>query len=350
MSRFQRYGFTLVELLVVIAVIGILVSLLMPAVNSAREAARVAQCKNNVKQLALGTALHLNAKGYYPSGGWGYFWVGDADRGSGSAQPGGWVYNILPYIEQINLHDLPMDGDPNTITQKQKDGARKMVTLPIEIVNCPTRREPITYPKPANATFIAYNSADNPAGENIAGKLDYGINAGDTWPYVGGFAGPSALPPAGQQPAMQDMTGFTGVSFAFSQVPLAAVRDGASRTYLIGEKYLNPDGYLTGSIGEDNETWCSGFNNDNFRSGAFGPMRDKAGFDASTDARYGSRHAKGFTVAMCDGSVRLLDFGIDLTLHARLANRQDGQATDLLTCGASNSGKNLAIVANALRF
>jgi prepilin-type processing-associated H-X9-DG protein len=303
-----------------------------------------------VKQLALGTALHLNAKGHYPSGGWGYFWVGDADRGSGAAQPGGWVYNILPYIEQQNLHDLPMDGDPNTITQKQKDGARTMVTRPIEIVNCPTRREPTNYPKPGNGTFIAYNSSDNPPGDNIAGKLDYGINAGDTWPYVGGFAGPTTMPAAGQLPPMQDMTGFTGVSFAFSQVPAAAVRDGTSRTYLVGEKYLMPDKYVTGNAGEDNETWCSGFNNDNFRSGAFGPMRDKPGFDASTDARYGSRHAKGFTVAMCDGSVRTMDFGIDLTVHGRLANRQDGQAADYFSASAANSAKNLVVFANAFHF
>ena len=76
-----RRGFTLVELLVVIAIIGILVALLLPAIQAAREAARRNSCKNNLKQLALGCLNHESSAGYFPSGGWGNNWVGDADRG-----------------------------------------------------------------------------------------------------------------------------------------------------------------------------------------------------------------------------------------------------------------------------
>ncbi len=99
-------AFTLVELLVVITIIGILISLLLPAVQSAREAARRLQCSNNLKQFGLAALNHEEANGFLPSSGWGWTWVGDPDRGFGARQPGGWIYNLLPYLEQETLHSL----------------------------------------------------------------------------------------------------------------------------------------------------------------------------------------------------------------------------------------------------
>src|SRR5947208_1320984 len=100
---FPRRGFTLIELLVVIAIIGVLLGLLFPAVQKVREAASRLQCANNLKQIGL--ALHNSHDTYrrFPSGGWGWAWVGMSDRGTGPDQPGSWIYNVLPHVEQGNL-------------------------------------------------------------------------------------------------------------------------------------------------------------------------------------------------------------------------------------------------------
>ena len=78
--RLHRAAFTLVELLTVVAIVGVLVALLLPAVQSAREAARRVACGNNVRQLALGCLQHHDQQGFFPSGGWGWCWTGDPDR------------------------------------------------------------------------------------------------------------------------------------------------------------------------------------------------------------------------------------------------------------------------------
>ena len=134
-------GFTLVELLVVITIIGILMALLLPAVQAAREAARRVTCKNHLYQIGRATFQHLEQQRHYPSSGWGYKWTGDPDMGFGHHQPGGWAYNLLPYLGLTNIHQIAagMPG-PTPGGQKYSELARQKAAV-IPLFHCPSRRK-----------------------------------------------------------------------------------------------------------------------------------------------------------------------------------------------------------------
>ena len=320
-------GFTLVELLVVIAIIAILVSILLPAVNAAREAARRTQCINHLKQLGLASLNHESATQRMPSGGWGWHWVGDADIGSIPNQPGGWLFAILPYMEETSFYEAAGDGDAGSMSKKQLDGAALCVASPISVINCPSRRaaEPFEF-----SWFNNRFTAKNASPATVAGRTCYAGNGGD-----GGLqhnAGPNSLD-QGMSPTHNfgiNNRVFTGVTYHRSEVTIGQIKDGTSKTYLAGEKYLNPNHYLTGGDAADNETWCTGWNNDNFRvawAGGFKPpKKDTPG--VSDGNSFGGPHVTGFMVVFCDGSVQLIDYEIEPEMHARMANRKDGLVVD----------------------
>lgn len=322
--RLQRLAFTLVELLVVIAIIGVLVALLLPAVQMAREAARRMQCQNHLKQFGLAFQNHHDTQKHLPTGGWGWSWVGDPDLGFGVNQPGGWVFNILPYCEGKTIYDIAAgkSGPP-----KATDLAR-MVQTPIKFFNCPSRRPAAVYPIPiTNDVFFNFDPIP------LGAKVDYSAISSDQAPPNDDQNGNGGKPPAPPPPVPAEFR-FTGVVYQRSTVRLSQVTDGTSNTLMVGEKQLCVQNYRTGLDGADNENLFAGFNNDttrgmnNRRTGAVGDIRFPPRVDGRTpDLRVlGSAHPGGFNGVLCDGSVRNFSYNINEDTFMRLGHRADGNA------------------------
>jgi prepilin-type N-terminal cleavage/methylation domain-containing protein len=292
-QQHARCAFTLVELLVVIAIIGVLVALLLPAVQAAREAARRTQCANHLKQLGLGAHLHVDLVGAFSHAGWGFQCVGLPNKGLGPNQPGGWMYSLLPFIEQKNLFD---NTDPVFVVQQS-----------FAVMNCPSRR-------PAKA-YIAGPSAWMPFWASTAPKVartDYAMNAGTVVMDTGGSSDPNT------PPAKQDSDGLAGRAVWYQ---MRDVTDGLSNTYLFGEKYVNPDHYTTAQDLGDNENAYIGSDRDTIRHHN-PPTRDRRGYDNSY--AFGSAHPSGFSMVYCDGSVRHMPFNVDPNVHTQILLRNDG--------------------------
>ena len=317
----QHAGFTLVELLVVIAIIAMLVALLLPAVQSAREAARRIQCGNNLKQFALGCLNHESAHGSLPSNGWGYRWVGDPDLGMGESQPGGWTFAVLPFLEESSIWNIATSGPGDKPAR-----LRQMVQTPVSLFHCPSRREAKPYPfKKSPDYFFNVSQVFEVA------RGDYACNAGtqpacvQTGPSTGQQAdsftwcGPGAS--GWSTGSMPSDWRATGVIFQRSEITMAKIRDGSSKTYLIGERYLNPDNYSTGDDFADDQCLYQGHDNDIARWMSAPPMRDRPGLVDFW--ALGSPHATGIQVAACDGSVRTVGFDVAPEIHRAFGNRSD---------------------------
>jgi prepilin-type N-terminal cleavage/methylation domain-containing protein/prepilin-type processing-associated H-X9-DG protein len=316
-------AFTLVELLVVIVIIGILIALLLPAVQAAREAARRTQCQNHLKELGLAMINHEQLHGHFAAGGWGWCWVGDADLGFGVGQPGGWLFNVLPYIEQEAVHQLGAGGSAAV----KKTAAHQLVKTTLSVMNCPSRRPTMLFPHRPSTAYSnrPYNPGINSVrcdALDLVARGDYAVNWGDVWTEV--VAGPSTLADATTYSSWPSPKACNGVFFLHTIYRPADISDGASNTYMIGEKYMNSDNYFTYDSSGDAQSMYIGCERDTSRGALTVPTQDTAGV---TDVyRFGSAHAGGFHMAFCDGSVQSIGYSIDLTTHKRLANRQDGQA------------------------
>jgi prepilin-type N-terminal cleavage/methylation domain-containing protein len=355
----SRRAFTLVELLVVIAIIGVLVALLLPAIQAAREAARRSQCTNRLKQMGLAALNHESAQKFLPTAGWGWRWTGDPDKGySALNQPGGWYYNSLEYLEQGNVRRVGSDGNPNAITAQQKNDGARRISTPLEEFMCPTRPGRPTKPYTHSVAFI--NVTLSP-GTSMVARNDYAANAGDRPPSTDANATWRSLPnewlssgPTSDATVKLDVQASFGTGAHFqvlydvgtrkasngvvgpgSTMKLTQLEDGTSKTIWVGEKHI-PAAEVDGVAGTSNEGndqgWDTAYDYDNVRWTQDTPKPDEWVYLSSPTNRwnfqvFGSAHSTGCQFVYLDGSTHTISYDVDPVVFHTLGNRADGEVT-----------------------
>jgi prepilin-type N-terminal cleavage/methylation domain-containing protein/prepilin-type processing-associated H-X9-DG protein len=321
----QSPAFTLVELLVVITIIGILIALLLPAVQSAREAARLAQCSNNLKQLGLGCLNHEAAHKFFPAGGWDWMSQGDPKYGYTWLQPGGWVYNVLPFVEQEAVHDLSLGK-----TGAEHDAAIEQMKLTWpSVFKCPSQvRPPRNMADPYSNDYAKTDYAGN------GGEIFAANNIGDPG-LVTSDANYNMLVLQGKSSFVPWIKLSNGIFYNVSETTVSDISDGTSNTYLAGEKYVYPENSPTDwgeswnmYIGYDDDICRCVGNSEDVLTTDFVPRQELYGYYIMRWHMFGSAHDAGCNFVMCDGSVHLISYMIDAEVHRRLGNRMDGLAID----------------------
>jgi hypothetical protein len=293
----------------------------LPAIQSARESGRRTQCKNNLRNIVQAANNHLTAQTFFPSGGWGYIWSGDPDRGYGMTQPGSWLFSILPYIEEQELHDRGK-GMPDT--QRKAMGTQRVET-PVAAFKCPTRYRPEQVPYSIPSRYEFRNVSPRPT---VFAHSDYAGNGGDVYGISGGPGSDINTTLKKTNPKFASSFGAgvdsNGAISVASEWRTSHIRDGLSKTYFAGERYLYFSDFVTGSPSDDSG-WTTGYDHDTIRWTSTAPNYDDVSIAVTTaNPNFGSSHTGTFNMAMCDSAVIAVPYEIDLQVHQQLGNRKDG--------------------------
>lgn len=334
-------AFTLIELLAVIAIIGVLVGLLLPAVQAARESARRSACTSTLRQWTIAILNHHEVKGAFPyianrkaAGG-----TEDVNEVSTAYRP--WVVAVWPYIEQADLSDRWNFSRPHNDTGATPIGGMRNNTIAQRLL-------PINYcPSDRPGAFLCIRGGQLGTNTgNCGARQNYTVNGG-----TGSWLQPRPTAPFG----------FSGGTVQSNFVPfctkLKNIVDGSSKTLLMGELRSFPSNegvfaanVLGATMSANADADGRGFLWTGVGGIAFSTFATP---NSGVDVSYGngcradfdpeglpcqnapgglntphaarSRHPGGVNVSMCDGAVRFVENGISLTTWQELSTRQSGK-------------------------
>jgi prepilin-type processing-associated H-X9-DG protein len=348
----------------VIAIIGILVALLLPAIQAAREAARRSQCRNNLKNIGLAIHNFHDTHKFFPTGGtqpWPAIedYLKDTYTASvfqrkgppnGPLEQGlGWMFQILPYLEEGAVANLYR--------------TQLIERTVIPLYNCPSRRGPTLSQGSTPRSLVDYAAAVAGPTRSDIGATEFNKYLNDPAPDFPYFtskqedfwgclpcAPDSARGIAGvKTPFRNGQVIFRGIiqrgdwdttapgqHLGFmTKMTFSKISDGASKTLLAADKWV-PSAWHDGTGGVmDDRGWSDGWDFDGLRYTLLAPQQDSSGIapDGSNGAPqrrpeaylFGSSHPGGFNAVFGDGSVRGLNYDVDIETFNRLGNRLDGE-------------------------
>lgn len=298
----SRRAFTLIEILVAIAIIGTLVAIMLPAVQYARESARRSQCQNNLRQVGLAiTGFHTTTE-YFPPG---QKWSGK--RSHPDSVDFAWSALILPYMEDGVLYQQ-IDFDKSYLHPSNRQAAATVVP---------------SYLCPSRSLVESHRVGDQITGfgpDTVLGCIDYlGISGPDK-----SGKNPQTQHEYGPQRGVLIGTKWLKDASKLREPPrvrVASITDGLSHTMCVTEC----TGRGLESDGDPNGAWVSGKNITHIKKG----INEKSAEKSWNEERIFSEHSGGANALFCDGSVHFFSGGTDPVLIRALCSRNGGEIVTL---------------------
>jgi prepilin-type N-terminal cleavage/methylation domain-containing protein len=324
----RRPAFTLVELLVVIAIIGVLVAILLPAIQAAREAARRTQCVNNLKQVGLAILNYESARKEFPTGGTEP-WHNSGDYGKGY----GWMVQILPYVEDTALQNISKGYGNNA---KGIESDLIVRSTPVPLYFCPSRRQNVVRKTSSGGAEDCFKygcalndyagaTPANPTGSNTGTPtLSPAITDAFQWFW---HAGPGSAVTHGTPVPNRPFQGVIVRTISARPARVKDINDGSSKTMMVAEKRVWTNRYDIGDW-HDDIGWTDGWDPDIMRYTGLAPdvdLRQGApGAPSDVGYHFGSAHATAIQAVFADGRVTQVSYEVNPLVFNSMGNRKDG--------------------------
>lgn len=345
LSSRARRAFTLVELLVVIAIIGILVALLLPAIQAAREAARRSSCVNNMKNVGLACINYHDTRKHLPIsiGQWAeefdrnHKWIGpqngklDVGNGGPGYSGKGWIVEIMPQLEEqagYNIITQTLKANPGNYVCRPSSGGgmghaniRPVVSNQLPVLTCPSDASA----KPSVEQYYWGTQ-----GQVQTGTTCYKGVIGDSILTSNGVSDDSPFPDLGSKPDCHNTTDCNGLIWRntyYNPISFRKITDGASKTFMVGESVVEQD-YHSAAYFADGDWASCGIPLNHFVIPA--TITILKNFPGWAEARgFKSMHPGGAHFVMADGSVHFVNESVDHNTYRALSTRNGGETASV---------------------